>query len=60
MKLEGTPQELAEFLLALTRQEEPESEEDVLDTRYFVNPSKALEDAIRSTIVGVGVDRSGR
>ena len=66
MKLEGTPQELAEFLLALTRQEEPEIEEDILGNRYFVNPEyvsgpiKAMEDAIRSTIVGVGVDRSGR
>lgn len=57
MKLEGTPQELAEFLHLLTRQEESE---DIGEVRYLVNPNKVLEDAIRSTIVGVGVERSGR
>lgn len=55
MIIEVTAQELAEFLLALTRQEEPE---DIGEVRYFVNPNKAFEDAIRSTIVGV--DQSGR
>ena len=57
MKLEGTPQELAEFLFALTKQDEPE---DIGEVRYLVNPNKVLEDVVRSTIVGVGVDRSGR
>ena len=58
MIIKGTPQELAEFLMALTRQEEPEVEEDILDNRYFVSLNNALEEAMRSTIVRA--EQSGR